>query len=232
MNRPIAYSFLALLIFLFPIYAQTKGQAICIAPWSGPDPYGLDWSGANLKLYPAFQALDCQWQLRGHAPLKVLQAYRPQAYQDHIQSVWDAWRFVHGLPVYDQCHKAMVYPPKNWRTYAADSKFMSQLASEVAKHGATGDTRPACVSDHMRGLAIDIDVSNIQNLQELIDTAAQYGLTHPIKSDEPHFVLETKQKKTDSFLSVLIFNVGTLYPTLEQPNLSSPLFFSFGSSAP
>ena len=73
--------------------------------------------------------------------IKVTSAYRPPAYQQHLQVVWDKW--INELR-------------DNHEPSCAHLKI--KVAREFTRHGLLETQRPVNVSDHTRGLAFDAAV--------------------------------------------------------------------------
>jgi hypothetical protein len=74
--------------------------------------------------------------------LTVTSAYRPAAYQQHLQAVWDKW-------MRELRHNAD--PPCR--------QLRAQISREFARHGLLETQRPANTSDHTRGLAFDATIA-------------------------------------------------------------------------
>ena len=110
-------------------------------------------------------------------------AYRPPAYQAHLQEVWDKWM----LDLRD--------------SYAAECQDLrAEVEREFLDHGLLETQRPASVSDHTRGMAFDAIVwlpkrgkrtSRRINMDTL---ARRAGLFRPVAILDPvHFRLVTKR---------------------------------------
>lgn len=161
-----------------------------IIPWSGADPYpSVDWSHATPGLHDAVLQFEEKWGSKLH----VLQVYRPAEYTRHIRSVWEVWRYVHGKS-YTSGYGCTDYAhinPTNIKNISSTQRV--KLESEARTHGFTngGDTPPACVSDHSRGFAVDIDPPSLEPAlyKEWIRIGNEAGLCHYIQGDEPHFGL-------------------------------------------
>ena len=88
----------------------------------------------------------------------------------------------------------------------SERKFFSYvkvLNKEANKHGfAGGDTPPGCVSDHAKGIAVDITPPfEPTEYDRFIKMAYSVGLCHYIKGDEPHFGLTADLPEgTDCFV--------------------------------
>ena len=74
--------------------------------------------------------------------VKVTSAYRPPAYQQHLQAVWDKW--MHELR---DNHEPLC------------QQLRSQVAKEFTRHSLLETQRPVNFSDHTRGLAFDAAVT-------------------------------------------------------------------------
>jgi D-alanyl-D-alanine dipeptidase len=73
--------------------------------------------------------------------LSITSAYRPGAYQEHLQSVWDKW---------------MVELRRN--TDPDCQELRAEVRDEFEKHTLLESQRPATTSDHTRGLSFDANV--------------------------------------------------------------------------
>lgn len=160
-----------------------------VVPWSGRDPYpAVDWSNTKPELRTAVEAFNKAWG----STLSVRQAYRPADYTAHIRSVWEAWQIVNGkshTPGYG-CAGYSHVSPAALSTISAAQKEV--LRVEAQRHGfLTGDTPPACQSDHSLGFAVDITppANSGSEYKRWIQVAHSVGLCHYIAGDEPHFGL-------------------------------------------
>jgi hypothetical protein len=73
--------------------------------------------------------------------VSITSAYRPAAYQEHLQSVWDKW---------------MVELRSN--TDPDCQQLRAEVRDEFEKHTLLESQRPATISDHTRGLSFDANV--------------------------------------------------------------------------
>jgi hypothetical protein len=168
--------------------------SIFIKPWSGQDPYpALVWESTKPELKPAFDAFNAAWQAQGGSTLQARQAFRPAEYQDHIRSVWEAWRLRNGQSstVGYKCDETTHLQASNVQNLTAEQ--VTLLNSEVTKHNtATEMTPPACKSDHSAGIGIDITppATSGANYSKWIEIGNSVGLCHYIAGDEPHFGLK------------------------------------------
>lgn len=171
-----------------------------IIEWEGIDPYpNADWSGAVPELKIAVDAFEHEWG----KPLKINQVYRPEIYGKHMRSVWEVWRYLNGqsYTVGYGCDNAQHINPDNIGDLNQDQ--IDYLNSEVDMHGFLGgDTPPACVSDHAKGIAIDITSPfDAVEYERFINVANSVGLCHYIAGDEPHFGLTSRLPAgTDCFV--------------------------------
>jgi D-alanyl-D-alanine dipeptidase len=111
----------------------------------------------------------------------ITSAYRPAAYQEHLQSVWDKW---------------MAELRDN--TDFACQELRAEVGGEFRKHGLLESQRPATTSDHTRGLSFDaivqlpvVRAKRAKRVVVGIDTLAlRAGLRRPhIAQDPVHFRL-------------------------------------------
>jgi hypothetical protein len=106
--------------------------------------------------------------------ITVTSAYRPPAYQEHLQQVWDKW---------------MVEMRDNVEPGCAALKTDS--AREFLHHGLLESQRPATYSEHTTGLAFDAAVLlPLRGRKRLrIDKLARRaGLDRPVAASDPvHF---------------------------------------------
>jgi D-alanyl-D-alanine dipeptidase len=105
-------------------------------------------------------------------------AYRPPAYQAHLQQVWDKWMQL-----------------RNNRSYACQD-LRAQVQAEFAHHRLIESQRPVDDSDHTRGLAFDATVvlprifrMGRRRVTLSLDKLARFaGLRRPdIRHDPVHF---------------------------------------------
>lgn len=106
-------------------------------------------------------------------------AYRPAAYQAHLQAVWDKW----------------VKELRDNREPACD-ELRAQVGREFERHGLLESQRPASISDHTRGLAFDARVSlpakaKYRRRLVTVDKLARLsGIFRPVAASDPvHFRL-------------------------------------------
>ena len=112
--------------------------------------------------------------------VSITSAYRPAAYQQHLQSVWDKW---------------MVELRGN--TDPDCQGLRAEVGAEFRKHTLLESQRPATTSDHTRGLSFDANVhlplirTKKGKRRIRIDTLAiRAGLRRPhIAQDPVHFRL-------------------------------------------
>lgn len=168
--------------------AKMNSQIPVIVEWDGVDPYpSVDWSEAVPELKTAVENFEKEWG----KPLHIRQVYRPLLYSKHIRSVWEVWRYINGksYTVGYGCEDAEHIDPSLIGELTQAQK--AYLDSEVAKHSFLGgDTPPGCVSDHAKGIAIDITPPfDPTEYERFINVANSVGLCHYIAGDEPHFGL-------------------------------------------
>jgi D-alanyl-D-alanine dipeptidase len=108
--------------------------------------------------------------------LDLKSAYRPPAYQLHLQRVWDKWMQLRNNNV------------------AACQDMRAQVRDEFARHDLLETQRPVTSSDHTRGLAFDATVvipanARIKRRKVTLDSLAHSaGLRRPdIWRDPVHF---------------------------------------------
>jgi hypothetical protein len=108
--------------------------------------------------------------------LELKSAYRPPAYQQHLQSVWDKWKELRNNNV------------------AACQGLRAQVHQEFERHDLLETQRPVTSSDHTRGLAFDATVvipanARMKRRKVTLDSLARYaGLRRPdIWRDPVHF---------------------------------------------
>lgn len=174
--------------------AQAASLPAGIQAWTGQHPYGLNWGSQAAALQAALASMITNYGIQ----LNVTQAYRPQAYTDHIRSVWEAYQFLQGNSAATaqgyNCSGAIWVSSAQTAGYSQAEQ--TWVNSEAAIHGfvGSGRTPPACRSDHELGIAMDI-----YPVSGSFPTGAQYtayiqagydaGLCHNIPGDEPHFRL-------------------------------------------
>jgi hypothetical protein len=110
--------------------------------------------------------------------ITVTSAYRPAAYQQHLQQVWDKWM-------------------RELRNNAesACQPLRMQVRQEFRHHGLIESQRPATTSDHTRGLAFDASIelppppAKLRRKAPTLDKLARLcGLRRPdIGHDPVHF---------------------------------------------
>jgi hypothetical protein len=172
-----------------------------VCGWTGSDPYNLDW-GSNSDLKAKFEAFNAAWKAKGGSTLYAIQAYRPQDYTNHIRSVWEANQLVNKKKTVSQiasqgygCSGRTSSFMTDAQAKAYTSAQISQLNTEVSRHGSNSDTPPACASDHEKGIAVDVSTSSgsrtlPSDYAGWIATGISVGLCHNIAGDEPHFALK------------------------------------------
>ncbi|MDQ5971346.1 MAG: hypothetical protein QG566_292 [Patescibacteria group bacterium] len=170
-----------------------------IVVWNGAEPYPLDWGNTVPELRVAVDAFEKKWG----KPLYVRQVYRPIGYMHHMRSVWEVWRYTNGKS-YKQGYMCENFTHIDTTNIGVlNDKQKSYLNTEAKRHGfASGDTPPGCVSDHAKGIAVDITPPyEPKEYERFLDTAYSVGLCHYIKGDEPHFGLTSQLPEgTDCFV--------------------------------
>jgi hypothetical protein len=108
--------------------------------------------------------------------LELKSAYRPPAYQQHLQQVWDKWMELRNNNV------------------AACQDLRAQVQQEFIRHHLLETQRPVTSSDHTRGMAFDATVAippnaRIRRRKVTLDRLARrVGLRRPdIARDPVHF---------------------------------------------
>lgn len=178
---------------------DTKSSIAAVVPWQGADPYpSVDWSGAKPELKTAVDEFQKKWGQKLH----VRQVYRPIGYMHHLRSAWEVWRIVNGKS-YTEGYKCEGYKHIDPKTIGKLTELQKKyLNTEARRHEFIGgDTPPGCVSDHAKGIAVDITPpSEAKEYQRFMETAYSVGLCHYIKGDEPHFGLTAQLPSgTDCF---------------------------------
>jgi hypothetical protein len=103
----------------------------------------------------------------------VTSAYRPPAYQEHLQVVWDKWRQLRDN--YDE----------------GCAVLKAEVAAEFERHRLMESQRPVPFSDHTRGIGFDATVFLPTQRHRNIDRLAQAsGVRRPdVLHDPVHFRL-------------------------------------------
>lgn len=111
--------------------------------------------------------------------LVVTSAYRPSAYQEHLQGVWDKWMIELRDNVDEGCQE-----------------LKADIAVEFTRHQLLESQRPATASDHTRGISFDANVmlparARFSKRRFGLDLLARKaGIRRPhIASDPVHFRL-------------------------------------------
>lgn len=171
-----------------------------IVEWNGPDPYpSVDWSGALPELKVAVDNFEKKWGKK----LQIRQVYRPALYGRHMRSVWEVWRYTNGKS-YTQGYRCDEIEHINTKNIGTLNQAQKDYLNEEARRHSFigGDTPPGCVSDHAKGIAVDIipPIDQIE-YENFIKVANSVGLCHYIKGDEPHFGLTAQLPEgTDCFV--------------------------------
>jgi len=167
-----------------------------IKSWTGEDPYpNAKWDTTKPALKTAYEAFNQAWIAQGNNALAVRQVYRPKEYQDHIRSIWEAWRLKNNNTSTDgyRCNEISHLSTSDVVNMTASQN--SILNSEVSKHStAIEKTPPACISDHSQGIAIDITPPATSGAlyKKWIEVGVSVGLCHYIAGDQPHFALRSE----------------------------------------
>jgi hypothetical protein len=108
-------------------------------------------------------------------------AYRPPAYQAHLQNVWDKWMLEMRDVNVEQCQQ-----------------LRSEVETEFREHGLLETQRPASISDHTRGMAFDATIL-LPRITRRINAdalARRAGLFRPVAAQDPvHFRIGTRRTK-------------------------------------
>gem|GEM_PF-2967637 len=156
--------------------------------WTGTDPYpALDWKNTKPELKIAVSDFEEKWGSK----LSVRQAYRPDGYVKHIRSVWEIWRYINGKE-FKSGYNCKDFNHINPNDIGVLNKTQKDFINKEAKRHSftTGDTPPACMSDHALGIAVDITPpTDSKEYKKWIETANSVGLCHNIAGDEPHLGL-------------------------------------------
>jgi hypothetical protein len=110
--------------------------------------------------------------------IELKSAFRPAAYQEHLQNVWDKWKEIRN-------------------NKDADCETLkAQVEEEFTRHRLIETQRPVAFSDHTRGLAFDALVSlpgkaRLNRRRVSVDYLARIsGVQRPaIAKDPVHFKL-------------------------------------------
>jgi hypothetical protein len=108
----------------------------------------------------------------------VTSAYRPSAYQEHLQAIWDKW---------------MLELRKNKEDGCQDLK--AQVQNEFIRHQLLERQRPALMSEHSLGIAFDASIMLPNRVRKgrrvsLDSLARRAGVQRPlIRRDPVHFRL-------------------------------------------
>jgi hypothetical protein len=110
--------------------------------------------------------------------LTLTSAYRPSAYQDHLQNVWDKWAELKHV------------------SDAGCQTLRAEVQAEFIRHHLLETQRPVPVSDHTKGIAFDACVilpkfaHHLRRRVNLDSLARIAGLRRPdIRKDPVHFRL-------------------------------------------
>lgn len=168
---------------------EKNNKIIGFVEWGGTDPYpALDWGNTKPELKIAVLDFEEKWGSK----LSIRQAYRPDGYVKHIRSVWEIWRYINGKEFKSgyNCKNFTHIDPSDVGILNKTQKDF--INKEAERHGfTTGDTPPACNSDHALGIAIDITPPvDLKDYKKWIDIGNSIGLCHYITLDEPHFALK------------------------------------------
>jgi hypothetical protein len=106
----------------------------------------------------------------------ITSAFRPSAYQDHLQAVWDKW---------------MVELRRNREEGCRGLK--AEVEAEFTRHMLLESQRPASFSDHTRGISFDASVQlprRRRRALRLDSLARRAGVLRPARASDPvHFRL-------------------------------------------
>ncbi|HYO84261.1 MAG TPA: hypothetical protein VES20_22845 [Bryobacteraceae bacterium] len=103
----------------------------------------------------------------------IKSAYRPLAYQAHLQELWDKWMVELRFNTLQECQE-----------------LRADVLLEFTRHGLLESQRPATTSDHTRGLAFDAVVALPRTMSTLDILARRAGLYRPVAVADPvHFRL-------------------------------------------
>jgi hypothetical protein len=107
----------------------------------------------------------------------VTSAYRPPAYQAHLQVVWDKWTQLRG------------------RLEPGCASVRAQVEDEFKRHGLLASQRPVPFSDHTRGVGFDAAV--LLRRGRLDRVALNAGVRRPdVVRDPVHFrLIESLQRR-------------------------------------
>jgi len=151
-----------------PESCDQQGECTGASPVASysPDPYPLDTANLSASTRDAITCLGDSVRAAGGS-FTVTSGYRPQAYQDHLQEVWDKWQ-----------------QAKNWvqpRCMQLKAAIQAEWDLHVLKH------RPVDVSDHTAGNAFDARITLPAGSQTIDQLAAACNLSRPDPDDDVHF---------------------------------------------
>ena len=124
-----------------PLPTIVDPAAIAFENGLGSDAGSVDVTGLTKGTARALARFEKVVTSKG-GTIRITSAYRPPAYQQHLQAVWDKW--MHELR--DN------YEP-------ACQQLRLQIAKEFTRHRLLETQRPVDSSDHTRGLAFDAAVT-------------------------------------------------------------------------
>ena len=123
-----------------PLPTITDPTAVAWEQRFGPDTGAVDREGLTSRTARALERFE-KLLTKAGATLTLHSAYRPAAYQAHLQQVWEKWMYELRDNIDPAC-----------------SQFKSEVYKEFTHHGLLPSQRPATTSDHTRGLAFDATV--------------------------------------------------------------------------
>jgi hypothetical protein len=109
--------------------------------------------------------------------ITLTSAWRPPAYQEHLQAVWDKWMVEMRDNRAEECQE-----------------LRSEVEREFVDHGLLETQRPATISDHTRGMAFDaiVVLPHSRRRVSADRLARRAGLFRPVRFQDPvHFRLAT-----------------------------------------
>ena len=162
-----------------PLPGMTDGEALQFESHRGSDgavqTYGL--TPATATALTRFESII----VSAGGTITLTSAYRPPAYQEHLQDVWDKWMGEMRENVAEECQE-----------------LRSEVEREFVDHGLLETQRPATVSDHTRGMAFDAIVV-FPHARRRLSTdrlARRAGLFRPVATQDPvHFRLATGRRR-------------------------------------
>lgn len=188
-----------------------------------------DWSNTDSKLRPAVNDFVSKMKDRGHT-ITIKQVYRSKQYGAFRRSVFEVGSIAAGLPwanpttskTYGQYCRGRSFTYFDQQKYNALSQAQKSRLATIFRQRYSGEydnTNPpdvTCNSDHGMGIGFDIAPSpngNASYSRVAEEVAAQVGLCHSARGDNPHFALTSGVKSQDSSIDCKWFtSTGSFNP--------------------